>query len=90
MLLDESTSALDSQSEQRIFANLRRYFRRHTIVFISHRLSSLTWVDRVIVVNHGKIQDDGTHDALIQRSKLYGQLFNTYLDKTGHSAVSGS
>lgn len=78
MLLDESTSALDSRSEQRIFANLNRYFRNQTILFISHRLSALTWVDRIILLSHGRIQDNGPHHALIHRSALYSQLYNVH------------
>ena len=71
LLLDESTSALDVPSERRIFERLARYFPEETIVFISHRISALKWVDRIIVLNQGVIEDEGTHDQLMGRSPLY-------------------
>jgi len=51
LLLDESTSALDAPSERRVFANLAKYFPHQTIVFISHRITALKWVDRIFVLN---------------------------------------
>ena len=77
MILDESTSALDSRSEQRIFTKLKQHFQDQTILFISHRLSALTWVDRIIVLSQGTIEDQGPHHTLLHRSEVYGQLFNT-------------
>lgn len=74
LLLDESTSALDVPSERRIFASLAHYFCEETIVFISHRISALKWVDRIVVLNQGVIEDQGTHDQLITRSRLYISL----------------
>lgn len=68
---DESTSALDAPSEQRIFANLARHFPYQTILFISHRIAALKWVDRIVVLNQGAIEDQGTHEQLIGRSSLY-------------------
>ncbi len=79
LLLDESTSALDAPSERRIFTSLGDYFANHTIVFISHRISALKWVDRVVVLNQGVVEDQGTHEQLIGRSELYSCL---------HSAVT--
>ena len=77
MLLDESTSAVDSRSEQRIYTNLKQLFREQTMLVISHRLSALTWVDRIILLSHGTIEDHGPHHALIHRSRLYNQLYAT-------------
>jgi len=51
LLLDESTSALDAPSERKVFVNLARHFSHQTIVFISHRISALKWVDRIVVLN---------------------------------------
>src|SRR5260370_41002100 len=62
LLLDESTSALDIPSERRVFANLARHFSHQTIVFISHRISALKWVDRIVVLNLGVIEEQGSHD----------------------------
>lgn len=75
LLLDESTSALDIPSERRVFLNLIRHFTEQTIVLISHRISALTWVDRVVILAHGSIQEHGTHHELIQRDGLYTRLY---------------
>src|SRR5439155_27260415 len=56
LLLDESTSALDAPSERRVFVNLAAHFPKQTIVFVSHRIASLKWVDRIIVLNRGVIE----------------------------------
>jgi len=77
LLLDESTSALDAPSERRVFMNLARHFPSQAIVFVSHRISSLKWVDRIIVLNRGVIEEEGTHDKLICTSGLYKHLCST-------------
>jgi len=77
LLLDESTSALDAPSEKRIFANLVRYFPHQTIVFVSHRIAALKWVERIVVVNRGVIEEQGTHDRLIRSGGIYTYLYNT-------------
>lgn len=74
LLLDESTSAIDTPSEERIFANLARHFAKNTIVFVSHRVSALTWVDRIIVLNEGAIEAEGTHVQLMTTCALYARL----------------
>jgi len=77
LLLDESTSALDAPSERRVLTNLAQHFRNQTMVFISHRISSLNWVDRIVVVNRGVIEEQGTHPQLISNGGLYAHLHNT-------------
>jgi len=77
LLLDESTSALDAPSERRVLTNLVQHFRHQTMVFISHRISSLNWVDRIVVVNRGVIEEQGTHPQLIRNGGLYAHLHNT-------------
>ena len=74
LLLDESTSALDAPSERQIFMNLAQHFPKQTIVFVSHRIASLKWVDRIIVLNRGVIEEQGTHDQLIHTGGLYTHL----------------
>jgi ABC-type bacteriocin/lantibiotic exporter with double-glycine peptidase domain len=77
LLLDESTSALDAPSEHRIFCRLAEHFQHQTIVLISHRLAALTWVDRIVVLNRGAIEEQGTHDQLMGRGGIYMYLQNT-------------
>lgn len=79
LILDESTSALDAPTEQRIFANLRRLFKQQTMIVISHRVSALSWADRIIVLDHGRIAEDGTHEYLLQRGGIYRTLYNSPL-----------
>ena len=79
-LLDESTSALDVPSEQRVLGNLIQHFPNHTIMFISHRISTLKWADRIVVLNQGVIQEQGTHDHLIHTGGLYAYLHNAPTD----------
>jgi ABC-type bacteriocin/lantibiotic exporter with double-glycine peptidase domain len=75
-LLDESTSALDPPSERQAYVNLTRHFQDRTFVFVSHRVSSLTWVDRILVLDRGVIEEEGTHEDLIRRGGLYTCLYN--------------
>ncbi len=84
LLLDESTSALDAPSERRILVSLAQYFSRQTIVIISHRISALDWVDRIVVLNKGMVEEQGTHDQLLSRGGLY-----TCLHKAPTSIVGG-
>lgn len=74
-LLDESTSALDVPSERQVYINLTRHFAEQTILFVSHRVSALTWTDRVIVLNQGVIAEEGTHDQLLESGRLYPHLY---------------
>lgn len=93
LLLDESTSALDAPSERKVFANLARHFSHQTIVFISHRISALKWVDRIVVLNRGVIEEQGTHNHLMSSGGLYSYLHNTLAvatDDQGFSSVSTS
>ena len=74
MILDEATSAVDVPTEQRILARLRSSFPETTMVFISHRLSSLEWAGRILVLNHGTIEEMGTHTQLLKTGTLYRSL----------------
>lgn len=74
LLLDEATSALDSASEQLIQDSLDRNLREKTAVIVAHRLSTVRHVDRIVVLEAGRIVDQGTHDQLISRCRLYQEL----------------
>ncbi len=77
LLLDESTSALDAPSERKVLLSLAQHFPHQTIVFISHRLSALKWVDRIVVLSQGIVEEQGTHDQLMRNGNLYTVLQNT-------------
>jgi len=84
LLLDESTSALDVPSERRVFSNLVERFADKTIVFVSHRISALKWVDRIVVLSGGTVEEQGTHDRLICNGGLYTLLHNSPAAPGGH------
>jgi len=86
-LLDESSSALDVPSERQIYTNLTRHFTEHTILFVSHRVTALTWADRIVVLNQGLIEEEGTHDQLIEKGGLYPQLYKTTPSSDGTALV---
>jgi ATP-binding cassette subfamily B protein len=74
LLLDEATSALDSESERAIQDALDRLMHGRTVIAIAHRLSTLKRFDRIIVMDHGRIIDDGSPDVLAARPGPYREL----------------
>jgi ATP-binding cassette subfamily B protein len=74
LLLDEATSALDAQSERLVQVALDRLMRGRTVLIIAHRLATVRHVDRIAVVDAGRVVAAGTHDALIASSPLYSRL----------------
>jgi ATP-binding cassette subfamily B protein len=79
LILDEATSALDAELESDVQDALRGLGYRPTTVIIAHRLSTVAAVDRVIVLDAGRIVESGTHEALLQSSRFYRQLVQTQL-----------
>ena len=76
-IMDEPTSALDPRSEQEIFENMLKISKGQTSLFISHRLSSTKYADRIIVCDKGKITENGTHENLMKEDGLYKEMFTT-------------
>jgi len=75
LVLDEATSSLDSESEKYIQEGLWELMKNKTALVIAHRLSTIKHLDRIIVLDQGKIIQDGTHDELIKQKGLYATLW---------------
>jgi len=76
LLMDEATSALDAGTEAAVNATLARVCRGRTSIAVTHRLSTVRQLDRIFVVERGRIVEQGTHDALLGRGGAYARLWN--------------
>ena len=75
VILDEPTAALDALMESQIYQIIAQQFSEKTCVFISHRLSSVIFCDKIILMDQGRILDCAPHETLLQRSELYARLW---------------
>lgn len=81
IILDEATSSVDSKTEEMIYEAFDNTIKNKTSIVIAHRLSTIQNADKIIVVNHGKIEEQGTHEQLINKHGFYSELFNSGLSK---------
>jgi ABC-type transport system involved in Fe-S cluster assembly fused permease/ATPase subunit len=75
LVFDEATSSLDSHSEQAVMSAFRALAGRHTALVIAHRLSTVVDADRIVVLEHGAVVEEGAHHALLQANGKYAQLW---------------
>lgn len=75
LILDEATSALDLESEALIQDSLERLAHDRTTLIVAHRLSTITHADQILVIDHGVLKEQGTHDELMKREGVYYNLF---------------
>jgi ATP-binding cassette subfamily B protein len=80
LLLDEATSALDSVSEQAIQKALHELMQNRTSLVIAHRLSTLKHLDKIIVIENGRIAEEGSHDELVKKAGIYADLWKRQKD----------
>ena len=83
LLLDEATSALDESSQALVRSALKRLMRGRTVVIIAHRLSTIRDADKIVVMEAGRVVEQGTHESLLQRHGTYARFV-----AAGDSAVS--
>tara|TARA_B100000579_G_scaffold37230_1_gene26011 strand:- start:68 stop:1345 length:1278 start_codon:yes stop_codon:yes gene_type:complete len=76
LLLDEATSALDSEIENQIQDTLKNMMNEKTVIAIAHRLSTIVQMDRILVLDDGKIVEDGDHQSLLSKGGLYSELWH--------------
>ena len=81
LIFDEATSSLDSHSEQTILKSLKKVAEEHTTLVIAHRLSTIIDANNIIVLQQGRIEEQGTHQQLLDKNALYASLWKMQQDE---------
>ena len=83
LVFDEATSSLDSHSEQAVMSAFRALAGRHTALVIAHRLSTVVDADRIVVIEHGAVVEEGTHHGLLEANGKYAELWRIQREQQG-------
>lgn len=75
LILDEPTSAIDAEAEYEIFTNLEKHYTKKTLILISHRFSTVRNANKIIVIENGKLIEQGTHEKLLKLKGIYARMF---------------
>ena len=88
LILDEATSSIDTETEQLIQRAIERVMRDRTSIVVAHRLSTIQNADRIIVLHHGEIREQGTHQQLLAERGLYWKLYKLQYADTSREEVN--
>ena len=88
LIFDEATSALDSKSEKAIQAELREISENRTTLVIAHRLSTIVDADQILVLDHGRIVESGTHQSLLDQNGVYAHMWSLQQHESAEQAES--
>ena len=80
IFLDEATNSLDTGNERKIMENLNEFYRGKTVLIVAHRLSTVRNADKIIVIDHGKVAEEGTHEELTEKKGFYYELVRNQLE----------
>jgi ATP-binding cassette, subfamily B, bacterial len=90
LVLDDSTSAIDSATEDEIQKAMYRVKAGRTTFLITHRLSQIRWADRILVLRRGELVDQGTHEELVTRCDAYRKIFSLYEERDRKAQIPGT
>jgi ATP-binding cassette, subfamily B, multidrug efflux pump len=79
LILDDALASVDTMTEERILNSLTSLMRDRTTILVSHRVSTVKGADRIVVLNHGAIVEEGTHEDLLRQDGFYSDLYQKQL-----------
>lgn len=79
LILDDALSSVDTNTEEEILRRLKDVMRERTSIIVSHRISTVSHADRILVLDDGAIVEEGTHDELVERGGLYADMHRRQL-----------
>lgn len=89
LVFDDCLSAVDTETEEEILSNLQRIMKGKTTIIISHRVSSVRNADRIIIMEHGAVAEEGTHDSLLEKNGLYAALYKKQVEDLRNKNSTG-